>query len=219
MAWPSACSSTSPASQGASSSVGHQRALLGGDRAAVEIGRGPAVDGRAVLAQQHELQPLRDDPRLARAGRPPVADRVLEVDQEARLGAAVGLVDQHAALPQQRLEPLEHDIDRGVEQRVPGRDELGLRLAGDQRLLEGDPGVAVEDGIAAADQAVALLQDRGTRRISNRPRSRSAIRPPSSVNASRKKAPMKCGCSRRALRPLHLLADRGDARAGPCPPR
>ena len=71
-----------------------------------------------------------------------VADRVLEVHEEARVGARVRLVHEDAALPQQRLEALQDHVHGRIEQRVAGGDELGLRLTRDQRFFEGDAGVA-----------------------------------------------------------------------------
>ena len=46
---------------------------------------------------------------------------------------------------------LEGEVDRGVEERVAGADELRERLARrvDERLLEGDPLVAGQDRLAA----------------------------------------------------------------------
>ena len=85
---------------------------------------------------------------------------MFEIDEKARLDAFVRLVDQHAALHEERLEPFEHDIDQRFEQRMAGRHEFGLRLTDDQGLLEGDAGIAIEHRIGSADQPVALLQDR-----------------------------------------------------------
>src|ERR1700676_1087166 len=59
-----------------------ERSFFRGDWPAIEIGRRPAVECRAIFCQVNELQPLRDDARLTRANRAPVADRVLQVDQQ-----------------------------------------------------------------------------------------------------------------------------------------
>ena len=88
---------------------------------------------------------------------------MFQIDKKARFDALVGLVDQHAAWHEQWLEPFQHDIDDGFEQRMAGRDEFGLRLACNQGLLEGDPRIAVKHRIAAADQTVALLENRRAR--------------------------------------------------------
>ncbi len=36
---------------------------------------------------------------------------MFEIEKEARLCASVGVVDQHAALDEKRLESLQHDVD------------------------------------------------------------------------------------------------------------
>jgi hypothetical protein len=45
----------------------------------------PAVEGRAVLLQVNELEPLRHHARLPRLHRAAVADRMFEIDQQARI--------------------------------------------------------------------------------------------------------------------------------------
>ncbi len=136
------------------------RALLRRDRPIVEIRCGAAVRGRAVRLQVDELEALRDRPRLPGSRHAAVAHGVFEVDEHARVRAIVGIVDQHRALAEQGSEALQHHVDHGVQQRVAGRQQLRLRLADDQRLLERHPRVAVEHRIAAADQPVAPLQHR-----------------------------------------------------------
>jgi hypothetical protein len=84
---------------------------------------------------------------------------VLNVDEQAWCEAFVALIHQNGALLEQRLEPLQHDIDGGIEQRVTGRDEFGLRFPCDERLVEGDAGVAVEHRVRPTDQAIAVLED------------------------------------------------------------
>ena len=63
---------------------------------------------------------------------------------------------------QQVAVALQREINDGVEQWVAGTDKGRQRLAGwgDEVLLEGDPFVAVEHGLAGADQPVALAYDR-----------------------------------------------------------
>ena len=85
---------------------------------------------------------------------------MLQIDQQARGHALVRFVHQHAALLQQGLEALQHQVERGVEQRVPRRQQLRLRLAGDQGFVEGHTRVAVEHGVAAADEPIPVLQCR-----------------------------------------------------------
>ena len=43
---------------------------------------------------------------------------------------------------------LKSQVDDGFQQRVAGREKLGLRLTRDQRLLEGHASIAVEHRIA-----------------------------------------------------------------------
>ena len=59
-----------------------------------------------------------------------VLDRVLEDRQKrADVLALVRLVDQDRALLQQVAVALQHQVDRGVEQRMAGADEGGDRAA------------------------------------------------------------------------------------------
>jgi len=82
---------------------------------------------------------------------------MLEEDEEARLVATVLLVDQHAAATKKVAVALQRQVDHRVEQRVARTDERrqGLAERGDEVLLEGDPLVAAEHGLASADQSVA----------------------------------------------------------------
>ena len=98
-------------------------------------------------------------------------------------------------------------------------DELGLRLADDQVLLEGDAGIAVENRIGSADQPIALLQD--GRHAENL---EAALLPFGNAPAEHRERlaeeradEVRLQAAR--LRPLHLLADFGDGAAGPSPPR
>ena len=84
---------------------------------------------------------------------------MFKIDQQPWLEAIVCLIDEHCALAQQGLEAFEYQVDHRVEQRMAGREQLRLRLAGDQRLLEGDARIAIEYRIAAPDQPVAFLED------------------------------------------------------------
>ena len=93
---------------------------------------------------------------------------------------------------------------------MAGRDEFGLRLAGDQVLLEGDAGIAIEHRIGAADQAIAFLQDR------RHPRDfEAALFAFGDAAAQHREGfaeeradEMRLKAAR--LRPLHLLADFAD---------
>ena len=90
---------------------------------------------------------------------------------------------------------------------MAGRDEFGLRLAGDQILLEGDAGIAIEHRIGAADQAVALLQDR--RHARDFEATLFAFGDATAQHregfAEERADEMRLKAAR--LRPLHLLAD------------
>jgi len=86
---------------------------------------------------------------------------VFEIDEQPWFQALVCLIDEHCALAQQGLEAFEYQVDHGVEQRMAGREQLRLRLAGDQRLLKGDARIAVEYRIAPPDQPVPFLEDTG----------------------------------------------------------
>ncbi len=87
---------------------------------------------------------------------------MLQIEQHARRGAGVALVDQHGAALQQVAVALQGEIDDSVEQRVARADEGGQRLAlrRNQGLLEGDAFVARQHGFADTDEAVAVA-DRG----------------------------------------------------------
>src|SRR5262249_57874571 len=65
--------------------------------------------------------------------------------------------EDRAALRQAGV-PLDDEIEGGIEQRMAGADEGGQRLArlADQLLLEGDPLVALEHGLPAADLPITI---------------------------------------------------------------
>ncbi|HWS12871.1 MAG TPA: hypothetical protein VN279_08740 [Rhodocyclaceae bacterium] len=54
---------------------------------------------------------------------------MLQVEEHARRGAGVALVDQHRAAAQQVAVALQGEVDGGIEHRVAGADEGGERLA------------------------------------------------------------------------------------------
>jgi hypothetical protein len=105
-----------------------------------------------------KLEPLRDHPRLSGSAGESVADRMLEIHEQVWFHAVVGLVDEHGTLPQQGLEAFEREVDDGVEQWVAGCEPFGLRLAGNQRLLECNARIAMEYRVAALDQPVPFLE-------------------------------------------------------------
>jgi hypothetical protein len=65
--------------------LGDSRTLLRLDRSAIEVRSRAAIHRAAVFFQIYELQPLRDYPRLAGPAYSPIADRVFEIDEQARL--------------------------------------------------------------------------------------------------------------------------------------
>jgi hypothetical protein len=119
---------------------------------------------RPVRHQFDVEHALRDDAALAGAGEAGILDGVFQIEEHARRGAGVALVDQHGAALQQVAVALQREVDDGVEQRMTGADERGQRLAlrRDQRLLEGDALVARQHGFADADQSVAVAHGAGT---------------------------------------------------------
>ncbi|WP_200387231.1 hypothetical protein [Thiocapsa imhoffii] len=54
---------------------------------------------------------------------------MLQIEDHARRGAGVALVDQQGAVLEQVAVALQGEIDDGVEQRMAGADEGGGRLA------------------------------------------------------------------------------------------
>ncbi|HEV8652924.1 MAG TPA: hypothetical protein VG276_26930 [Actinomycetes bacterium] len=118
--------------------------LLGRGRPAVEIGRPAGAARAAVLVDLDELEALGHDPPVAAPVEAPVLDGVLQVDEHAGSLSGVALVHQHGALDEQAGVALDDEVDRAVEQRMPGAAELGERPAvdGDQLLVEGDALVA-----------------------------------------------------------------------------
>jgi hypothetical protein len=105
-----------------------------------------------------EQKPLGDDAPLAGFGHAGVLDRMFEEDQHARACSEVALVDEHHTAAQQIAVALPSDVDDGIEQRVARADEGGRGLADGryERLLERDALVARHDGLADADQPIAI---------------------------------------------------------------
>jgi hypothetical protein len=70
----------------------------------------------------------------------------------------IAVVYQHTTLLEQGLKSVQNKIEPRIEQGVSGGQQFSLRLANDQRLVECDPGIAVEHRVAAADQSVPVLE-------------------------------------------------------------
>ena len=98
-------------------------------RAVVQVGRVVQVAGSAGGIHLDVQHPLGDDAPLAGSREAGVLDGVLQVEEHARGGAWVALVDQHRAAAQQVAVALQGEVDGGIEQRVAGADEGGERLA------------------------------------------------------------------------------------------
>ena len=86
---------------------------------------------------------------------------MLQVEEQARRLAGVGLVDEHRAALEELAVTLEHEIDGGAQERVARADQLGAGLLVDLVLLEAHPLVTLEHRGALTDVAVALAQRRG----------------------------------------------------------
>ena len=72
---------------------------------------------------------LGDDAPLTGRSQARVLNRVLDVEQHARPGAAIALVHEHRAAFQQITVALKGEVDDRIEQRMPRTDERCERLA------------------------------------------------------------------------------------------
>jgi hypothetical protein len=83
---------------------------------------------------------------------------VFDVHERARFFGLVALSHEDSALLEQRPVPLKHKVDRRVEERVPGREQLSLRLTArrNQRFLERDPRIARHNRNADAERLTAV---------------------------------------------------------------
>jgi hypothetical protein len=98
------------------------------------------MPGCANRVQLHVQHPLGDDASFARPRDARVLNGVLQIEQHPRAQSRVAIVHQHGPAAQQIAVALEREIDRRIEQRMPGADEGGRQLAlwCDERLLEDD---------------------------------------------------------------------------------
>ena len=80
-----------------------------------------------------------------------------------RIRKKVTMVFQNGALFEKIAVPLHDEIDDRIEQRVTGADERRLRLPRnvDQFLLERNPFITLKDGIATADDSIAISNHGG----------------------------------------------------------
>ena len=103
------------------------------------------------------------DARLAGLRGSPVANRVFEIDQQARLVPSSASSTSTLPWPSKGWKRSRITSTTASSSGWPGREQFRLRLTVDERLLERDPRVAIEHGIAAADQPVAMLSGRRER--------------------------------------------------------
>jgi hypothetical protein len=139
---------------------------------------------------------------------------VLEVEEEARLVAIVLFVNQHGAATEEVAVTLQREVDHSIEERMARADESrqGLPRWGDEVLLEGDPLVAMQHGLAGADQPVALAYDRrdvGDLVAAGLPLAHGATKPTERLQEERLDV---VGLEPPRLGPLHVLADALKAR-------
>ena len=104
----------------------------------------------------------RDDAVVAGGGSACVLNRVFEVEQHSGALAGIALVDQHGTAAQEVAVALQRHVERRIQQRMAGADVGRERAAGwgDQHLVERDPLVSRQDGLADANDAVAVSDRR-----------------------------------------------------------
>ena len=76
-----------------------------------------------------------------------------------RPGAFVAVIDKDGTAFQLRPMALQRDIDHSIHQRMTRADQRCLNLTGHIRLIEADTRIALQHGIAAADEAIMLADD------------------------------------------------------------
>ena len=96
-------------------------------------------------------------PALFGARQAGILNGVFQIEQHARHGARIAVVDQDGAAFQQVAVPFQSQVDNGVEQRVPGTNESRQRLSRgrDQRLVERNALVTGQHGFADPDKPVS----------------------------------------------------------------
>ena len=103
-------------------------------------------------------------PSAAFAGRQEagILDTVVEDAEHARAQTEVLLIHKNRATLQEIAVRFEREVERGVQERVPWTDECGkgLALRRDERLLEHDSFVSLENRLTNADLPVATPHGR-----------------------------------------------------------
>src|SRR3989442_243864 len=148
---------TDPATLGAVNDLGHV-GLRASQGSVIQVGRVVKVLSSARGVDLDVEHPLGVHSMFAKPRQACVLNGVLEIEEHPRLYPRITLVHQHGPSAQQITMPLDHEIERGVEQRVAGADEGGQRLAlrRDEWLLEHDALVARQHRLADADQTVTV---------------------------------------------------------------
>jgi len=98
--------------------------LAGRQWAIVEVRRIGNVASLARRVEFHIQHPLRDDPALTGAGEAAVLDLVLKVEEDARRGAWVTLVNEDCSATQKVAVAFESDVDG----RTPARGARDARM-------------------------------------------------------------------------------------------
>ena len=111
----------------------------------------------------NELQLPGDHAAVAGLVGASVLDGVLQIEERADCFARVVGVHQDRAALQEVPIALQDEIDGCGEEWLARTDERGQRLAGNgaEGLLEGDPLILAQDGLADADQTVPLADQGG----------------------------------------------------------
>src|SRR5271155_774592 len=120
---------------------------------------GLAGSGPIHLDIKHALG---DDTSVSRPGNARVLDRMLEIEQHPRCGPGIALIDEHRPSPQQIAMTFNDEVERRVQQWMPGANKGRRRLAlrRDKRLLKHDALISRLHRFAEADQAVAVAHRR-----------------------------------------------------------
>src|SRR6266508_5340837 len=81
---------------------------------------------------------------------------MLQVKQDPRLGSVLGGVHEHRPLAKRVAMAFQHEINRGVEERMAGRNEGGRRFAFESHVafVEGDALVGVQHRGASSNNAI-----------------------------------------------------------------
>lgn len=109
------------------------------------------------------MELARDHAGVSRGVAPRVGDGMFKENQDAGLFTKVARINEDRASLEQLPLAFEDEVECGVEEGVAWANECCKGLAGDadEVFLEGDAFVAVENGRASADLAIAGAGRRG----------------------------------------------------------